>query len=373
MYLYIPFNLMSSYELAATLALPKLPRIGCTTARKLIRHFGSALEVFQRIDQSNNSRWKALKTIFTKPETAAVLRAAEKECSYIEKHQIQWIDLREPTFPTALNQCPDAPLVLFYSGQPFPTTTRVISIVGTRQPSQKGRAFTAQLVEQLSPYNPIIVSGFAYGIDIEAQLAANEHGLQAYACLGHGILGCYPKQHRKYRKEIEQSGGFLSEYWPNEPFNRTNFLQRNRIIAGLAQATVVVESRAKGGALTTAYYALGYQRDVFAVPGRPDDRAVAGCLDLIKNRRAECLTSGADLAEALGWTQQKQKPQQPELLVTLNEHEQKVLQYLGPEPKHIDLIAIEAQVKVSELASMLFLLEMKGVVSALAGKMFKRV
>ena len=214
---------MQTSELVATLALPKLSQIGCITARKLIHHFGSATAVFDKIQQSDNPKWKALKAVFKKPETVAVLHAAEKECDFIEKNQLQWIDFRDHAFPPALNQCPDTPLVLFYSGQPFPYTTRIISIVGTREPSQQGRAFTRKLVEELAPYHPIVVSGYAYGIDIEAQLAAVEHKLSTYACFGHGILGCYPRQHKKYRKDIEQTGGFLSEYCTAMSFTKHHF------------------------------------------------------------------------------------------------------------------------------------------------------
>lgn len=364
---------MKNTELIATLALPKLSKIGCITARKLIRYFGSAAAVFENIAHSDASKFQTLSKVFGKTETQLVLTTAEKEVALMEKRNIQWVAHSHPDFPASLNQCVDAPLVLFYSGQPFPSTTRVISIVGTRQPSLHGREFVKQLVKELAPYQPIIVSGFAYGIDIEAQLAALENGLVAYGCLGHGILGCYPKQHFKYRKKIEETGGFLSEVWAKEPFQRAHFLQRNRIIAGLAQATIVVESRAKGGALTTAQYALGYQRDVFAVPGKPADVAAQGCLDLIKNRKAECITSGEDVARMLGWHQHKKPPPQASLFIELNEKEKRVLKQMSHVPKHIDLIALDANLKVSEVASILFQLEMKGAVMAQAGKQFKTI
>jgi len=364
---------MKNTELIATLALPKLSKIGCITARKLIRHFGSATDVFERLPRTKEKKWEPLKKIFEQPETKTVLSAAEKEVVLMEKQGVQWMMHSQPEFPASLNQCADAPLVLFYSGQPFSNTTRIISMVGTRQPSPNGREFVKQLVKELSPYQPIIVSGFAYGIDIEAQLAALENGLVTYGCLGHGILGCYPKQHFKYRKRIEETGGFLSEVWAKEPFQRAHFLQRNRIIAGLAQATIVVESRAKGGALTTAQYALGYQRDVFAVPGKPADVAAQGCLDLIKNRKAECITSGEDVARMLGWHQHKKPPPQASLFIELNEKEKRVLQQMSPTPKHIDLIALDANLKAGEVASILFQLEMKGAVMAQAGKQFKAI
>jgi len=362
---------MEKAELIATLALPKLPKIGCLTARKLIRHFGSATAVFDNITHTHQSQFKAVSKGFKQPEKHHILKAAEKQVALMEKRHINWMAYSDDAFPIALNQCPDAPLVLFSSGQPFPKTTRIISIVGTRQPSAHGKAFVMQLIEELTPYQPIVVSGFAHGIDIEAQLAALENGLVTFGCFGHGILSCYPKQHAKYRKRVEETGGFLSEVWANDPFKRAHFLQRNRIIAGLAQATIIVESREKGGALTTAKYALGYQRDVFAAPGRPNDATAIGCLELIKSRQAECITSGEDVAQILGWKRHQNPSPQPKLFIELNEKEKWVLSHMSSVPKHIDLIALDTQLKVSEIASILFQLEMKGAVMAQAGKQFK--
>lgn len=362
---------MTDAELVATLALTKLPKVGCITARKLIRYFGSAQAVFDKIHATANPYSKTISNAFKQVAVDTALLAAEKEVARIQKHHINWIDFRQESYPSTLNQCSDAPLVLFYSGQPIPNTTRIISVVGTRQPSHQGRVFVRKLIEELAAFNPVIVSGFAYGIDIEAQLAARENNLITYGCLGHGILNCYPKEHIKYRSDIEQTGGFLSEFWSNEAFQRTHFLRRNRIIAGLAQATIVVESKNKGGALTTAYYALGYQREVFAVPGRPDDMAAQGCIDLIKTQQAACITSGIDVANALGWTEQTKPIYQPKLFVELNDKEKLVLAHMSEIPKHIDLIALEASIKVGEVASLLFQLEMKGAVVAQAGKQFK--
>jgi DNA processing protein len=228
-----------------------------------------------------------------------------------------------------------------------------------------------QLVESLASYQPIIVSGFAYGIDIAAQLAAVENNLITYGCLGHGILNCYPNKHLKHRKKIEAQGGFLTELWSHEQIQRAHFLQRNRIIAGLAQATIVVESKSKGGALTTAAYALGYERDVFAVPGRPNDTVAQGCLELIKTQKATCITSGEDVAKLLGWKKEKATAPQRQLFVILSDKEKQVVKHMSATPKHIDLIALDASLKISEISSLLFQLEMKGVVMAQAGKLFK--
>jgi DNA processing protein len=364
-------NLMKTTELIATLVLPKLPKIGCSTARKLIRHFGSAEAVFQRIGRENSKPFNNIAAVFKRPEAKQLWGAAEKEVAQIKKHRILSVAHNDPDFPIALNLCPDAPLVLFGSGQAFPNTTRVISIVGTRMPSPNGKAFVRQLVETLAPYQPVIVSGFAHGIDITAQLAALENNLITYGCLGHGILNCYPREHQKHRKKMEQHGGFLTELWSHEQIKRSHFLQRNRIIAGLAQATIVVESKSKGGALTTAAYALGYERDVFAVPGRPNDSVAQGCLALIKAQKATCITSGADVAQLLGWKKEKATAPQRQLFVRLNDKEQQIIKHMSATPKHIDLIALDASLKISDVSSLLFQLEMKGVVMAQAGKLFK--
>ena len=362
---------MKTTELIATLVLPKLPKIGCRTARKLILHFGSAEAVFQRIGRENTKPFNRIATLFNPPEAKLVWEAAEREVARIETHDISWIAHSAPDFTIALNLCPDAPLVLFGSGQPFPNITRVIGIVGTKQPSADGKAFVRQLIKSLAPYQPIIVSGFAYGIDITAQLAAVENNLITYGCLGHGILNCYPNEHLKHRKKIEQQGGFLTELWSHEKIQRAHFLQRNRIIAGLAQATIVVESKSKGGALTTAAYALSYERDVFAVPGRPNDSVAQGCLDLIKTQKATCVASGEDVAKLLGWKKEKETAPQRKLFVILSDKEKQVIKHMSVTPKHIDLIALDASLKVSELSSLLFQLELKGVVMAQAGKLFK--
>ena len=300
---------MKTTELIATLVLPKLPKVGCRTARKLIRHFGSAEAVFQRIGRENTKLFNSVAAVFKRPEAKHIWDAAEKEVARIEEHDISWVAHSDP--------------------------------------------------------------GFAYGTDITAQLAAVENNLITYGCLGHGILNCYPNKHLKHRKKIEAQGGFLTELWSHEQIQRAHFLQRNRIIAGLAQATIVVESKSKGGALTTAAYALGYERDVFAVPGRPNDAVAQGCLELIKTQKATCITSGEDVAKLLGWKKEKATAPQRQLFVSLNDKEQQVVKHMSATPKHIDLIALDASLKVSELSSLLFQLEMKGVVMAQAGKLFK--
>ena len=205
-------NLMKTSELMPPLYCPNFPS-GCRTARKLNRHFGSAEAFFQRIGRENTKSFNSVAAVFKSAHARQVWDAAKKEVARIKQHNISWVACSDTGIPISLNLCPDAPLVLFGSGQAFPNTTRVISIVGTRLPSPNGKAFVRQLVETLAPYQPIIVSGFAYGIDITAQLAAVENYLTTYGCLVHGVLNYCPREHQKQRKKIDQQGGFLNGVW----------------------------------------------------------------------------------------------------------------------------------------------------------------
>src|SRR5699024_4481416 len=197
---------------------------------------------------------------------------AKRELAYIKQHDIGVNYYEDSTYPELLKQCIDAPILLFKKGNIDLKNKRLLSIVGTRKATVMGTAFCEELLERLQPLNPVIVSGFAYGIDIAAHKAALKYGLQTVGCMAHGLNQIYPKQHLQYREAVEANGGFFSDFWSNSQFDRKNFLKRNRIIAGLSEATLVVESGKKGGALVTADIAQSYNREVFAVPGRPTDK-----------------------------------------------------------------------------------------------------
>jgi DNA processing protein len=234
------------------------------------------------------------------------------------------------------------------------------------------------LIEDLAPLNPIIVSGFAYGVDIVAHQAAMDHNLQTIGVLAHGMNQIYPKNHKKYIAKMEQNGGFMTEFWSDSSPEKENFVKRNRIVAGIAEATIVIESAEKGGSLITANLANDYNRDVFAVPGRTSDKLSQGCNSLIKTQRAHLLTSAADVLYILNWeltsSLTNDKVIQKQLFISLEPDEQKIYDYLLQNGKQLlDIIAIECDFPIFKISSILLNMELKGVIRPLPGKQFEAV
>ncbi|SFS41729.1 DNA processing protein [Zhouia amylolytica] len=367
---------MNEDVLLYVLALQHCPGIGDISAKKLIKKFGCAEALFKEKEHHllmlEGVRKNALKEL----RDSKHLIAAEKELDFIKEERINYHYFTEESYPHRLKNCIDAPILLFSSGSIDLRQHRVISIVGTRQITAYGRTFCEELVAELAPLNPVIVSGFAYGVDICAQRAALECNLQTIGCLAHGLNQVYPKAHKKYVSQIEQHGGFFTDFWSTDMPERKNFLKRNRIIAGLSEATVVIESAEKGGSLVTADIANSYNREVFAVPGRAMDKYSVGCNNLIKQHKAHALTSVADLVYSLGWEVNTKPPQlvQKQLFVELSEVERIIYDYLELNGKQLlDVIALECKLPIPTLSSTLFGMEMKGLVRPLPGKMFEAV
>jgi DNA processing protein len=226
-------------------------------------------------------------------------------------------------------------MVLFQSGNINLKRQRIISIVGTRKITTSGIVFCEDLVEKLSIYNPVIVSGFAYGTDITAHKTAMKNNLQTIGCLAHGLNQIYPKAHKKYMVDMEKNGGFFTDFWSSDNFDKNNFLKRNRVIAGLSEATIVIESAEKGGSLVTADIANSYNRDVFAVPGRITDSQSMGCNNLIKYQKAHMLTTALDVPCILNWKlEDEKKPAiQKQLFVELDATEKIIYNYLKDNEK----------------------------------------
>ena len=249
----------------------------------------------------------------------------------------------------------------------------MISIVGTRQNTPQGKDFCKQLIEVLKKYNPIICSGLAKGIDVIAHRLAMENGLETVACLAHGLERVYPEAHQRTALEICKQGALLSDFLPNAPFRKENFPQRNRLIAGMAHATVVIESGIAGGSMNTATLAHRYGREIFAVPGRPSDLKSQGCHQLIFQQKAQLLSDPNDLIKSLGWEEQpRAKGVQKALFQNLTEDEKKVQdQLLKISKMRLDELTLKLGWKVSKTAAILMQLEMKGLVRALPGKLFE--
>lgn len=365
---------MTKDELLAVLRLQHIPHIGDTTAKKLIAYCGSPTAVFtDKIDHLLRIEGIGPFTL-RELHNPVHLVAAEHEMAYIERADIRWSYFMDDTYPHYLKHCIDSPLLVFLRGKMQLQGRRIISVVGTRNITAYGRAFCEQFIEEIAPMNPVIVSGMAYGVDICVQRAAMAHKLQTVSCLAHGLNQMYPRPHQKYVAGIEANGGFITEFWSSSKPEREHFLQRNRIIAGMSEATVVVESAQKGGSLVTADIAGSYNREVFAVPGRTGDPYSVGCNTLIKQHKAHLLTSAADLIYLLGWNvEEKTVPViQKQLFVDLDVTEETIHAFLLEKGRQLlDNIALECKLPVSRASASLLQMEMKGLIRPLPGKFFE--
>jgi len=366
---------MTDQDLVHLLALQQVEGVGDIVAKKLITHCGNATEVFKtktsqlaNIDGIGSVLLKNLKdkTVFEK---------AEQELQFIKSNEIKVSYFQDENYPDRLKHCIDGPVLLFSSGNIDLKNKKIISIVGTRQITSYGMEFCRKLIEDLAPLDPVIVSGFAYGVDIFAHQLAMEHDLQTIGVVAHGLNQIYPKTHKKYVAKVEQNGGFMTEFWSSSNPEKENFVRRNRIVAGISEATIVIESADRGGSLITANIANDYNRDVFAVPGRTTDKYSQGCNNLIKTQKANLLSSAADLVYILNWDiESKAKPVQKQLFVTLENDEQKVYDYLLKNGKELmDIIALRCDFPIYKISGMLLNMELKGVIRPLPGKLFEAI
>ncbi len=365
---------MQKDDIFYLLGLQKVKNVGDISARKLLRHFGSAQAIFEA----------AKKNQIDVPEIGTVMmqsikgfnnwQRVETELNYVEKNNIRIVSIFDDDYPHKLFHAPDAPILFFWKGNAPFAHKHSISIVGTRNITSYGKKMVAEIVEGLIEYKPLIVSGLAYGVDVEAHLNALKHNLPTIGVLGHGFDLLYPAAHKKIAEKMLESGGLITEFWHSDPVDRVNFLKRNRIVAGMTEATLIVESGIKGGSLVTADIANSYNRDVFAVPGKATDTFSKGCNNLIKRNQAALVTAADDIIRYLQWEEQthKQKNPQLNLFLDLNEDEQKIYDYLQANGKtQLDELAIALQMPVSKLGAMLLQMELNNVVNSLAGKVFE--
>ncbi len=361
-------------DLLYLLALQKAEGIGDINAKKLIKHCGSAKAVFKekasnllKIDGVGTHKLKGLKdkSLFSK---------AEKEITFIVENNIKTTSFLDTDFPSNLKHGVDSPILIFQKGNINFKQQRIISIVGTRNITNYGRSFLKTLMTDIAKYNPIIVSGLAYGVDILAHQLAIENNLQTVAVLAHGLDRVYPSKHQKEALKMQENGGLVTDFWSGTTPERNNFVKRNRIVAGLSRATVVIESAEKGGSLITADIANSYNRDVFALPGRVSDLYSKGCNNLIKTNKAALLQSAKDLAYLLNWEETKPKAIQKQLFVDLDKTEALIYNYLLKEGKQtLDIIALHNNLPIYKISSLLLTLELKGVVRPLHGKVFEAI
>ena len=362
-------------EVLYRIALKKMPHIGDITARELTEMCGTAEELFRNVETlQQKTRLKDSQREFDQHKKAA-LESAERELQFIEKYKIKALLLDDAEYPERLKQCADAPTVLFYRGNADLNSRKIISIIGTRNATEYGKQICEELLSGLVPFQPIIVSGLALGIDGLAHKEALRRGLKTIGVLGHGLDRIYPHAHRSLAKKMIEQGGLLSDYCSGSNADKENFPKRNRIVAGISEATIVLEAGIPGGALITADLASGYGREVFAFPGRSIDPYSAGCNLYIKNQKASLVENAADLVFQLGWSEihPAKKALQANLFQQLSDAEKKIVAFLDENGEAgIDNIAYGCGMSMGTTSGTLLEMEFKRLIRALPGKRFRR-
>ena len=368
---------MSSQETLCTLALTRMVGFNPRVALHLYRSLGGGRAVYEQrnevgslIDGCTPRLLESLK------HWDEAMARAEAELEFAAGHGIKVLALNDSDYPGRLRDCDDAPLAVFYKGQADLNQQRVVAIVGTRRCTSYGQDLTRRFITELKQLCPqaLIVSGLAYGIDICAHRQALQSGYETVGVLAHGLDTIYPGHHRETAKAMVAQGGLLTEYMTQTEPLPNNFRQRNRIVAGLADATVVVESAARGGALITARIAQDYGRDVLAFPGAVGASGSEGCNHLIRDNKAGLMTSAEDFVNAVGWQSERQRRQAADkgiernLFPELSADEQKVVDLLQvANDLQLNIISVRTNISIGQLTALLFQLEMKGVVKPLAG------
>lgn len=362
-------------SLLYNIALTMIPNIGSGLAQNLIAYCGSAEAVFAA------SKGKLLKVPLIGDEraneilSADVMEKAKKELKFIKDYNIRTLLYSDPEYPRRLRECADMPFLLYYRGNADLNADKIVGIVGTRNISEYGKEITKKFVEDLAAQDVLVVSGLAYGVDIAAHHAALDNKLKTVGVMAHGLNQIYPSQHKSTAKKMVDQGGLLTEYHSQVEMHPSFFPARNRIVAGMCDAVVVIESAVKGGALITANIANSYNKDVFAIPGRVSDKYSAGCNFLIRTFKATMVESAANLFEAMNWeVAGKPKKKKVQLSLSLSPEEQKIYQLLTEAPElEIDRIVNLSEMSGGEIAATLLEMEMSGVIVSLPGKRYRLV
>jgi len=366
---------MEDIPLKHKIALSLIPRIGDINARRLVSHFGSVEAIFNEPYRNLVKIPGIGSGIASYISEKSYLKTAEKEAEYVIQHNIKTFFYLDNDYPFRLRQCDDSPVVFYFKGNCDLNGNKILSIVGTRNATTRGKENCEKIITDLTiRHNDlIIISGLAYGIDITAHRAALSNSLKTIGVLGHGFRTIYPSIHRATAEAILNNGGLLTDFMSDTLPERNNFLKRNRIIAGLSDATIVVESGIKGGALITADMANSYNRDVFAVPGRPEDQWSAGCNSLIKANKAALIESAADIEYFLNWEPERSKPPvQKTLFSDLSEPEQKIFELIMKEEElTIDHICRTLDIPVNKLSAQLLQMEFKGLIKCYPGNVYR--
>ncbi|WP_119078612.1 DNA-processing protein DprA [Chitinophaga alhagiae] len=365
-------------ELHYRIALTLIPQVGDVVAKELLRRFGTARDIF-------TAQKKLLESIpGVGTQRAAAIRAfnafhlADAEIAFMGKNGVQPLFYTDPLYPRRLQHCYDSPVMLYAKGHMDLQAEKILGVVGTRTPTAYGHAICEQFIAAFAAHHITIVSGMAYGIDITAHKAALAQGLPTVGVLAHGLDKLYPAAHYHAAQQMLENGGLLTDFCSGTKLGKQNFPRRNRIVAGLCDATLVIESGIKGGSLITADIACGYNRDVMAVPGRIGDARSAGCLELVRHNKAALVTGPEDVLEMLNWRPAAPKNAAPvvqsRLFNQLGPGQQQVVAVLGGgNHMHIDEIQYRSGIPQQQIPGVLLQLEMEGLVRAMPGNTYQLI
>jgi DNA processing protein len=354
------------------IAFANLHGIGPYRGAQLLSKIGSLDEMFSLSSKEIYLRTGISKLTIQNLNRNDALENAEKQFNFNEKHDVKTHFFLDSDYPRRLKQCADLPMILFSKGNMNLNDEKIVAIVGTRNQTEYGLGLLHELIQSFSDNNILVVSGLAYGVDISAHRLCIEHNIPTLAVLGHGLDRIYPSRHKNTAIKMLDSGGLLTEFGIGTNPDRENFPMRNRIVAGLADATIVIESKSKGGSMITAELANDYNRDVFAFPGDVYRPYSEGCNQLLRTNKAQLITNGNDFLTFMNWNLKNSIPKQKILFENFNDEEKMVLEVLKDQTDvHMDVLSIKTQLSPSKINVLLFNLEMKNAVNQIPGKRYR--
>lgn len=371
---------MYNEEVFYTMALTRISNFNFAQALELYKTVGSAQLLFEHRNEIGDIlKDCSPRLVEALKDWDEPMKRAEYELKYMEEHSIRALMLSDEDYPQRLQECPDAPIILYYTGNCDLNQAKIVSIVGTRQITQYGQDLIRHFIADLRRHCPqvLIVSGLAYGVDINAHRQALENGYETVGVLAHGLDQIYPYRHKDTANEMVRHGGLLTEFMTQTNADKPNFVRRNRIVAGMADAVVLVESAAKGGGLITAEIAQSYDRNVFAFPGNVNAPFSQGCNNLIRDNGAALISNADDFVHAMGWQDEAIRRQanadgiERDLFPDLSPEEQKIVSLLQQtNDLQLNILSVKSSIPIGQLTALLFQMEMKGVVKPLAGGMY---
>lgn len=367
---------MPSGELIYQIGLTSIDGIGDVLAKNLLAYCGSAKTVFET-KKSNLLKIPGIGEYAANivVNSKDVLIQAEKEAKFVEENNIETLFVTNDNYPQRLKFCNDSPILLYYKGTANLNAEKIVAVVGTRQPSNYGKELTEKFISELKGSGILVVSGLAYGVDVLAHKKSLENGLDTVGVLAHGLDRIYPQIHDSVAKKMIKRGGLLTDFKSGTNPDAVNFPKRNRVVAGMCDALVVIESKREGGSLITATIANSYNKDVFAFPGRINDPYSEGCNGFIKSNKAALMESAADLFYIMGWdiaeSDKKSTTKQIPLLINLGEEEQKIVNAFSEKKSlHMDEISYVCNFPISKVAALLLQLEFSNIIKSHPGKMY---